>query len=342
MATMLEFVTLVAIASHLAPYATRRDVFFGVTVSAGFRSGTAGRSISRRYAAEVWFLALVAAAFVATSPMPQISGPMLLAQTIGATVAFVHARRAVLPHAAAPVMVREAVIGGDRPHLPGGLVGQLGPFLILVVAAAYLGLHWEEIPARFPTHWNLAGKPDGWTTKSVAGVFRGPLIGLFACSMTLFTSFAVLRWTRLPRVTGREGQQSRRVRYVNLIAMLGSEYMIALVLSWASIASKFSSDPRQLRLPLVFRVAPFALIIVGTLAIRVMRREAAAGAAAIGDTTPDSSWFAGRLYFNRADPALFVEKRMGLGYTLNFGNPVSWLVVSVAATMILIALSVVP
>ena len=273
--------------------------------------------------------------------MPVISGPMLLAQTVGASVAFLNARRKVRPHAVAPSAVREAAIG-PRPGLPGGLIAQLGPFLILFGAAAYVGVHWEDVPARFPTHWNLAGKPDGWTTKSVAGVFRGLSIGLLVCSMTLFTSYAVLRWTRLPRVTGIDGQQSRRVRHVNLIAMLASEYLIAVLLAWTSVVSMFSDQAGQPRLPLPFRVAPFALIIVGTLAIRVMRRVAASDGPPIGDTTPDSCWFFGRLYVNRADPALFVEKRMGLGYTLNLGNPVSWLVVIVAVTALSIPLLLVP
>jgi uncharacterized membrane protein len=341
MATMLGFIVLVALSSHLAPQLTRRDVFFGVTVSPGFRDGPVARSVSRRYAAEIWFLAFIAAAFVAASAMPLISGPMLLAQTLGASVAFVRARSTVRPHAVAPATVREAEIG-PRPGLPGGMVAQLGPFLILLGAAAYVGLHWADIPARFPTHWNLAGKPDGWTTKSVAGVFRGLSIGLVACSMTLFTSYAVLHWTRLPRVTGQVGQQSRRVRHFNLVAMLASEYLIALLLAWTSVVSMFSNEAGQLRLPLVFRLAPFVLIIVGTLAIRVMRRIAVSEEPPIGDITPDSCWLFGRLYVNRTDPALFVEKRMGLGYTLNLGNPVSWLVVTVAVTALSIPLLLVP
>jgi len=339
MPTMLMFIALVAISSNLAPYLPRRDIFFGITVSAGFRNGPVARSVSRRYAVEVWGLGLVAAALVATSPMPLLSGPMLLAQTLGASVAFVNARRAVRPYAAAPATVREAEIG-PRPGLPGGMVGQIGPFLILAGAAVYVGLHWSAVPARFPTHWNLAGKPDGWTTKTVGGVFRGVLLGFFICSMTLFTSFAILYRTRPPRVMGSDGLQSRRVRHVNLVAMLASEYLLALLLAWTSVVATFSGDAGQ-RLPLVFRLAPFGLIIIGSLAIRVMRRTVASQESPVGDTTPDSSWLFGRLYLNRADPALFVEKRMGLGYTLNLGNPVSWLVliVAVAGLSILLLLA---
>ena len=44
-----------------------------------------------------------------------------------------------------------------------------------------------------------------------------------------------------------------------------------------------------------------------------------------GDGTPDQCWKLGFLYINPADPAIFVEKRLGIGYTCNFGNQTTWL-----------------
>ena len=327
MATILGFIALVALSSVLAPQLTRRDIFFGVTVAPGFRDGDVARAISRRYALEVWFLAVVAALLAVTAPMPEVSGSTLLAQTLGASLAFARARRAVRPHAVVAALLREADLG-QRPRLPGGLVAQVGPFLILLAAAAYVGWHWEEVPARFPTHWNLAGRPDDWTSKSLAGVFRGLLLGVVSCTGLLFTSYAVLHWTRAPRVTGPGGLQDRRVRSLNLIAMLCSEYLVATLIAWTLVVPMFSDRAAHDRLPLAFRIAPFALFIVGTSAIRVVRRLAVTDGPPVGDTTPDSCWLFGRLYLNRADPTLFVEKRMGLGYTLNLGNPWSWLVIA--------------
>lgn len=231
---------------------------------------------------------------------------------------------------------------GRGTVFPGGVVGQLGPFLILFAAAAYVALNWEDVPARFPTHWNLAGKADGWTAKSIPGVFRGFAIGFVACGALLFTSYAVLNWTRLPRVAGHDGHQYRRVRRISLLAQLAWAYLMAILMEWTTVVAMFSGNARELRLPLVIRIAPFALVIVGTLFIRVMRRRAVLEAPPIGDTTPDSSWILGRLYFNRADPTLFVERRMGLGYTLNLGNPWSWLVMIVFFTGIAIPLLLVP
>jgi uncharacterized membrane protein len=328
MATMLGFIALVAVGAHLAPHLSRRDIFFGVTVSPDFHDRPLARTVSRRYAVEIWLLALAAGALVATSPMPVVSGGMLLVQSTGAMVAFVKARDAVRPYAAAPATIREADLG-PRAGLPGGLAAQLGPFLILLASAIYVGLHWDGIPARFPTHWNLAGKPDGWTAKSVGGVFRGLGAGVLACTMMWFTQYAVLHWTRLPRVTGTEGEQSRRARRINLIATLAGEYLVALLVSWTAVVAMFAGEGARPRLPLAFRVAPFALLLSGGVLIRVVRRSVAAEGPPVGDTTPDSRWIFGRLYVNRADPTLFVEKRTGLGYTLNLGNPWAWLVMIV-------------
>lgn len=38
----------------------------------------------------------------------------------------------------------------------------------------------------------------------------------------------------------------------------------------------------------------------------------------------DQHWHAGLFYYNRQDPALFVQRRSGPGFTLNFGNVFSW------------------
>jgi uncharacterized membrane protein len=42
------------------------------------------------------------------------------------------------------------------------------------------------------------------------------------------------------------------------------------------------------------------------------------------DPTPNECWKGGIFYYNPNDEALFVEKRVGLGYTLNFANRRAW------------------
>jgi uncharacterized membrane protein len=69
---------------------------------------------------------------------------------------------------------------------------------------------------------------------------------------------------------------------------------------------------------ILFILAPVALLAVLSLLVPILARR--------DDRTPDRCWKAGIFCVNPADPALFVEKRLGIGYTLNFGNPWSWIV----------------
>jgi uncharacterized membrane protein len=56
--------------------------------------------------------------------------------------------------------------------------------------------------------------------------------------------------------------------------------------------------------------------------------------AAKGDRTDDTRWKLGLFYYNPDDPALFVEKRFGLGHTVNLANRWAWLVLFVIAVLI--------
>lgn len=46
-----------------------------------------------------------------------------------------------------------------------------------------------------------------------------------------------------------------------------------------------------------------------------------------GERPPDEEW-RGIFYSNPDNPALLVPKRYGIGYTLNFGNPWSWVLLA--------------
>ena len=55
----------------------------------------------------------------------------------------------------------------------------------------------------------------------------------------------------------------------------------------------------------------------------------------------DRYWYGGFFYSNPDYPALFVEKRYGLGWTLNFGHPQSRLVL-IGSLVVVLVLSILP
>jgi len=57
-----------------------------------------------------------------------------------------------------------------------------------------------------------------------------------------------------------------------------------------------------------------------------------------GGRPPDDKW-KGIFYSNPDDPAVLVPKRYGVGYTLNFGNPWSWVVLGLILLLVTVPIA---
>jgi uncharacterized membrane protein len=72
-------------------------------------------------------------------------------------------------------------------------------------------------------------------------------------------------------------------------------------------------------------IAPSIWIVLGPVFVIVAVSLALVLLMPKKEKPPDSAW-SGPFYSNRNDRSIFVPKRYGIGYTLNFGNPWSWVV----------------
>jgi uncharacterized membrane protein len=173
------------------------------------------------------------------------------------------------------------------------------PPVILGAAAAVLGLMWDSLPARWAVHWGLGGHPNGWATKTPAGVF-GPLL-LGAAILVAFYLLARMLERRAPEQTS-------------------SLYIIATALSlvFAGVA---------VWLPLVQPTSPtgfvlFTVVVIGVALVAAMIVSARAMKRMPVGTVPEG--YHGLFYKNSKDERLWVPKRSGYGWTINFAHPAAW------------------
>jgi uncharacterized membrane protein len=355
---MAFVIGLCLVIAYLMPRLTRPDVYFAVTVPLEFRDSAEGCSILKRYRVEVTIFGVLALLIVLAGmriPKPNYLAAVPLAglflQLLGVFVAYYRARGRVLPHAAAPATVREAALVPREAHLPGGWLLQLPPFALFAATAIWLHLHWSQIPEVFPIHWGANGQPNNWATRSFAGVYSPLLIGAALCALMGFLAYATLRWSRLIRVGGAAGEGERRFRLVIVSIIVATEYLLALVFMWTGLLalSHKQTGPPGLAPMLVFTLAFTVVIAVllvrfGQGGTRLVGPAAAASGAAppVGDRTPDKYWKLGLFYINRNDPALFVEKRFGIGFTLNLGHPGAWVFLAVLVAVFVAIILIVP
>ena len=68
------------------------------------------------------------------------------------------------------------------------------------------------------------------------------------------------------------------------------------------------------------------VVALGYALISVARPSHVDRRAAEAERREAANW-RGAIYVNRDNPALFVPKRHGIGWTVNFGHPISWVAI---------------
>jgi uncharacterized membrane protein len=166
-----------------------------------------------------------------------------------------------------------------------------------------------------------------------------------------FMAYAMLRWSRVIRVGGKAGEGERRFRVLIVSIIVAIEYLLAIVFMWTGL---LPLSHKQTGPPGLIPMLVFTLAFTGAIAVLMVwigqggtRLAGSAGiepggAPPVGDRTADKYWKLGLFYINRNDPALFVEKRFGIGYTLNLGHPGVWVFLAVLVGVFVAIILIVP
>jgi uncharacterized membrane protein len=326
-------VLFVAAVSHAQAFLTRPELLFAVTVSAEFRKSGTARRILTWYAIGGWVATVGCLALMATA---RVSAPTVTLLAAGVWLAaFFVARRATIPFASKPTTLREVSLRvEDDEHVRGALALAWGPALIVAFKAIWVYFHWDDVADRIPVHWGWNG-PDRWVERSPIAVY-GFLASIGSISLLMaFGGYATLFRSRRVSASGPAAESERKSRRIGFFGLLTLAYVMAIVL-----------PPVEGVLPPV----PFAPAIIAIASIGLVLALMRAGQGGtqmaesqsllihppVGDRTPDHCWKLGMFYYNPDDPSFIVEKRFGIGWTWNFGNRWSWLVVpAVLLTMLL-------
>ncbi len=333
---------MVALLFHFLPQWGQPEIFFALTVPASLRSSATGRAILRGYRLRLWLgcaVALVVLSPAFFAPMTWLAALVMPVALGGFLWAFFAARHEVAPHAVPPAGL--ATLPG--PAMPRALPGPLAfvaPLAVLAAAAVVLLLSYDAIPTRFVTHWNGRWEADGWAQKSVWALLAPLALGALISELPVALGALTLAGARRVHTDGEAAafETARRRANQQLLSHLG--LFVALVFAAVALLP-LAGTPATARRAGTGLVIGVFVGLAGLLATWFLRHHrlftaatrsaeaATAGGPPIGDRSADSRWKLGLFYYNPDDPALFVEKRFGIGYDLNFGRPAAWLVLAV-------------
>jgi uncharacterized membrane protein len=232
-----------------------------------------------------------------------------------ALAAWLLAHRQARAHAVRPSDVRVASLVPRDTSLPGGALFASGPFAVLLATALLLYAHRDEVP-------------DGPDTSNPFGLLA---LGGVYVAMAVTMAVTMVRRSRQIAVDGPAAAAEQRFRRVNALIPVLVGYAAAISMSAMTVESipAFGNTLSE-----GAWLAPLSLMLFNFGVAFWMFRVGQGGQRAVapaarqevhGDATPDHAWKVGGLwYFNPHDPAMWVENRLGVGYTLNLGNWRAW------------------
>ena len=231
------------------------------------------------------------------------------------------------------------VVEGAMPHAVS-LGWQLINVPIVAATLAIGLLGYSSMPDMVPIHMGFNGEVNGWVSKSLKVILYAPLLQIF---MTLCFGFSQWSIVHSKRAVAPDMPVASAYAY-GLFARAQSMYLVGMgaLLNLSFIAMQCSMiGVMAMGAAAAVVMAVAVVAIVGALVIAVVYGQSGArlmarvkdGAALPSDD--DRFWKLGILYVNPNDPSLFVPARFGIGWTSNFGRPLSWVIVGLLVVVII-------
>lgn len=204
----------------------------------------------------------------------------------------------------------------------------LSYLLIIAANAIVTVIKYPSLPNIIPTHYNINGVANKFAAKSYANLLSIPIVQLLMGALFFGIFIAIL--SAKTQYAGGEISDglSRGMRFkkimANFLFFIGIAVLLLFVFIQLSIL-QIITNTVMFAVPMVFMAGVILVVII--LMIKVgqsgIRLKTSGKQIEQNTVDTDENWIGGIIYCNRKDPSLFVEKRFGMGYTLNFGNPKS-------------------
>lgn len=222
--------------------------------------------------------------------------------------------------------------------------------IIIAVCVTINIIYYPKLPYKFPTHWGVDGKPNGYSIKSYSSILSMPLIQSFMVAIMFFV-YKIISWSK--REINSNGPEESKIRNLKFrriwaIYIIVINYIMLFIFIIVDLQTMqiIKPDSRMI-LPLViimsFGITAVSIIIsikVGQGGSKLkVGSENKVNDVDVRDD--DRFWKLGNtIYYNKDDPSVFVEKRVGIGWTVNAAT--TWGIVFYVVIIIIFIFSFVP
>lgn len=226
-----------------------------------------------------------------------------------------------------------ALIGFEEAPVPPSLAWNVVYVPIVLITLAIGLALYPSVPDMVPTHFDFAGNVNQWTPKGPALIAFPLLFEVFMAACFIFSHWMTIRSKKdidPARSAISAYAYGAFARAECILLLVGGSVLTAvlgfvMVLMMAEVLSLFVTMVLIFAVTVIFVGATIAVSIVyGQSGSRLIKRLEENGDI-IADN--DEHWKAGIFYWNKDDASLILPKRFGVGWTMNWARPATWVIV---------------
>lgn len=240
-----------------------------------------------------------------------------------------------------PENLKREILGKEFGLIANGLWLHSVAFLIFIACTAYTLTNYDKLPEIMPTHFNFKGQANAFSPKSHSMALLPASSALVLWIIIYLSNLAYLSGKQSLDVRDPEGSLKRYLQARNIwTVFMGLANVVFVGFTQIGITYLFFGNVEYAQLVIVGLLL-LSLILVITaiyLAANVGTfGERMEDAGIMSDDSTDDNWkLGGLIYYNKADSAVFAQKRIGAGVTINLATAAGKLIV--LALMVLIIL----
>ncbi len=206
-------------------------------------------------------------------------------------------------------------------------------YVLIILATIGIGfILYDKIPNQIPMNYNLHGEVTNWAQKSYRVLFFIPSVQIFMLCIMAFVYWIIGKSKQQIDATHPEESIKQntifRYRWSAFTVFMG----LLLIIMFGFMQLTMIGMIQNLWFVTIIPTIITFIIIIAAIVLsvttgqggsRLSRKNHPSGD--IINHDDDKYWKLGMFYYNPDDPAVFVEKRFGVGWTNNFARPLSWI-----------------
>lgn len=345
----IALVTLLLISAIqvVIPYFVKRTLFFGVTIPEQYRKDEKLQLLKRGYVKSSFIFSIVIIVsfiFWVMSKNPADERLIVISTVLQFIIIFISFALYFYYHKKTKNYkkemgwteeLKEVAVADLKVRLEDNMPPwyiYFFPIVVVIGLIVYTFAQYELLPNKIPTHWGFNGEPDAFTEKTPFSVIQLLIVLLIMQCMFLFIQIAMKNSGIKLSATNLKASKKRQTILRNVTSWFLFYTVILITILFAFLHLQMIHPNLFHKYVLTFLPLGVMFGILGGTVVLLVKVGFSDKYADVFVTDPimdkdeDQYWKGGLFYFNKNDPSIFVEKRFGVGWTMNFANPKAYFI----------------